>query len=93
MEAVYEMNKLYYSWFTDRGTEVTVLKVAAPSELITDKHADVLTPSLVLFLRVYGASSEARRLVQVSFLDCLFFIHFCLHIYPTIVLLLAPFAL
>lgn len=54
MEAAYEISKLYYPWFTDGGTEVTVLKVAAPSDLIADKHADVLTPSLILFLLVYG---------------------------------------
>lgn len=93
MEAIYEMSKLYYPWFTGGETEVTVLKVGAPSEVIADKHVDVLTPSLVLFLLVYGASSEARDLVHASFLDCLFFMHFCLHIHPTIVLLMAPFAL
>ena len=86
------MSILYYPYSTGGGTEV-LLKVAAPNELIADKHADVLTPSLVLFLLVYGASSEARDLVQVCFLDCLFFIHFGLHIHPTIVLLRAFFAL
>lgn len=69
------------------------------TEGICSKCADrrqargVLTPSLVLVLLVYGASSEAGDLVQVSFLHWPFFINFCLHIHPTIVLLVSPFAL